>query len=167
MVDANRTGLYLLGDRVVWRPDAAGSQNLNVFGGVVQPLELQETIRRQVFGGAVLTGTFAGRPRDTIGFSTTYLQLTPREVEFLRDARLRAGGVGVNDSNEFAFELNYGIEIVPHLKLMPNVQYVVNPDNSAIPRTPVLPKNLLTFGLALNFGFSSFLGFAGPGGGSD
>jgi porin len=42
---------------------------------------------------------------------------------------------------------------------MPNIQYVVHPDNSTIPNTKVLPKNMLVFGLGLRVDIGYLLGF--------
>ena len=162
MIQTNRAGVYIMGDRVVWRPDRSRTENINLFGGFVRSLELQEIMRQQVYGGAVWTAPFRSRPRDTIGFSASYFLLTPREVEYLRDARIKAGGSGTNDPHEFTFELNYAYEIAPNIRLTPNVQYIVNPDNSAIPKTSVLPKNILAFGLSLNVNFGAMLGFTRP-----
>lgn len=161
-VNGNRDGIYLMGDRVVWRPDPLRTENINLFGGIVQQLEQQEIMRQQIYGGFVWTGPFLHRPRDTVGFSASYFNLAPREVEYLRDARIKAGGTGTNSPHEFTFELNYGWQVARGIELMPNVQYIVHPDNSGRPNTPVLPKNMLVFGMNLQVNFGNALGFMRP-----
>jgi porin len=161
-VNGNRDGIYLMGDRVIWRPDPLRTENINLFGGIVQQLEQQEIMRQQIYGGFVWTGPFRHRPQDTVGFSASYFNLAPREVEYLRDARIKAGGSGTNNPHEFTFELNYGWQVARGIELMPNVQYIIHPDNSGIPKTPVLPKNMLVFGMNLKVNLGSVLGFVRP-----
>ncbi|HEV7776621.1 MAG TPA: carbohydrate porin [Luteibacter sp.] len=159
-VNSSRDGVYVMGDRVVWRPDPNGSESINLFGGIVQQLDEAEIMHQQIYSGLVWTGPFSERPRDTIGFSASYFELTPREVEYLRDARIKAGGTGTNNKRQMAYELNYNLHLTRGLDLMPNVQYIVHPDNSAIPNTRVLPKNLLVYGLNLRVDIGSLLGFS-------
>lgn len=161
-VNSSRAGVYLMGDRVLWRPDPSGSENINAFAGVVQQLEQAEIMRQQVYGGFVWTGPFQARPRDTVGLSISYFNLTPREVEYLRDARIKAGGTGTNNAHEVTFELNYGWQVARGVELMPNVQYIIHPDNSGIPKTPILPRNLFAVGVNLKINLGSVLGFMSP-----
>ncbi|MHB8287225.1 MAG: carbohydrate porin, partial [Caulobacteraceae bacterium] len=165
--DSTRDGVYVMGDRVVWRPNRNTTENLNLFGGVIHPLESEEVSDEEVYTGALLTGAIPGRPRDTIGLTATYFHISNREIEYLHDARVKAGGSGYNSPDEGAFELNYGWEVVRNLRLTPNLQYIANPDNSNIAKTKVLPKNILAFGLFLNFSFSNMLGFASSGPAAD
>lgn len=167
-VDADRTGVYAMGERVIWRPDPRSTRGLNLFGGIVQQLEVQEIMRQQIYGGAVMTGPFEARPRDTLGFSVSNFNLTDKEVAYLRDARTRAGGEGSNDPHEYAFELSYGWHPAQGVTVMPDVQYIVHPDNSGLPNTPVLPRNLFAFGLSLQLNFGGMIGLKrDSGGGGD
>lgn len=158
-INSNRDGVYVMGDRVVWRPDPAGSERINVFAGVVQQLEEAEIMRRQIYTGFVWTAPFSHRQSDTLAFSVSEFELTPGERAYLRDARIRAGGSGTNNAHPMAYELSYGWHVARGLELMPNIQYVVHPDNSALPNTPVLPKNLLVYGLNLRMDLGYMLGF--------
>jgi len=45
--DPNRSGVYLMADHVVWRPNPGSSRNLNVFAGIAQQLETDEIMRQQ------------------------------------------------------------------------------------------------------------------------
>ncbi len=156
--DANRPGIYAMGERVVWRPTPTSTRALNLFGGISQQLEVQEIMRQQIYGGLVLTGPFAARPQDTLGFQVSYFDMTDKEVAYLRDARIRAGGQGSNDPNQYAFELNYGWHPTRGVTVMPNLQYIVHPDNSALPNTAVLPRNMFAFGLNVQLNFGSMIG---------
>lgn len=161
-VNGSRDGVYLMGDRVVWRPDPLRSENINLFGGIVQQLEQTEIMRQQVYGGFVWTGPLRHRPGDTVGLSVSYFNLAPREVAYLRDARIKAGGHGSNNPHEVTFELNYDWHVARGVELMPNVQYIIHPDNSGLPKTPVLPRNLFAWGLNLKLNLGSVLGFTPP-----
>ncbi len=158
--DTARDGVYLMGDHVVWRPNPHTTENLNLFGGYIQPLENEEVVDRQVYVGVVVNGVIPGRPRDSIGLQGTYFHVSGREIELLDAQRAKLGGRGRNSADEGDFELNYGFQIVPGLRLLPDVQYIANPDNSQIPKTKILPKNAWVFGVALNVGWSQILGFA-------
>ena len=160
--DSNRSGVYAMADHIVWRPSPGSSRNLNVFLGVVHQLETDEIMRDQVYTGFVLTGPFAARPTDTLGLSISYFRMTDAERDYLNDARIKAGGSGKNNPNQVAFELNYGWKPVPGLTLMPNIQYIIHPDNSGIPATKTVPKNLLVYGLNLQVNISRLFGLRRP-----
>jgi len=164
-VNANRTGIYAMGERVVWRPGPGSMRGLNLFGGISQQLEVEEIMRQQIHAGLVMTGPSAARPQDTLGFSVSYFNLTDKEQAYLRDARIRAGGEGSNNPHQFAFELNYGWHPSRGVVVIPNVQYIVHPDNSGLPNTPVLPGNLFAFGLSVQLNFGSMIGLRREGGG--
>jgi porin len=146
-----RQGAWIMGDKTVWRPDLSGTENLVLFGGYIQPFENQEIIDREVYVGALLRGAVPVRPDDTIGLNVGWFHLSPGEAGFLRDARIKDGGADAGDTrpNEFVTELNYGIQVNHATRLTPNLQYVINPDNSQITKINFVPKNMLVVGLKL------------------
>ena len=164
-VNSSRDGVYIMGDRVVWRPNDASAQSFNVFGGIVQQLDEAEIMRQQVYTGFVWTSPFAALPKDTLNFSVSEFELTPREREFLRDSRIKKGGHGSNAAHQTAFELTYGWHVTRGLELMPSVQYIVHPDNSSITNTKIFPKNMFAFGLSLRWDIGNMLGFERAGSG--
>jgi porin len=153
-----RSGLYIMGDQTIWRPDPESLKSISLFGGYIQPLESDEIIDRQIYAGMLLRGPFQGREQDTIGFSATYLHVSAKETAYLNDNRIRLHGGGIENPNEFAFELNYGIQIGNATRLTPNVQYVVNPDSSALPKIAFVPKSIVTFGLTLTMDLARLSG---------
>jgi porin len=54
--------------------------------------------------------------------------------------------------------MDYSALVYRGVRLSPNVQYVVNPDNSAIPKISYVPKNALIFGLKLTVNVAAVLG---------
>jgi porin len=153
-----RHGFYVMGEKTVWRPDPAKDESLALFGGYVQSLESEEVANFQTYAGGAARGVIPGRPHDIISFTTTYIDLTSREIEFLRDSRLKAGGHGVNNPNEVGLEGDYNILLFNSARVSPNISYIINPDNSNIPKTKVLPQNIVTFGVKITFNLATFLG---------
>lgn len=162
--DHERKGIYLLADKVVWRNEADPSRHLTIFGGIARQLEQEEIMRQQILSGVVLTGPWASRPQDTIGFSASLYNLSDKERAFLNDSREKAGGKGSNSPHEYSFEINYGWHVSPGVIVMPNIQYIINPDNSGMPKTPVLPANMLTLGLNVQVSLGKMFGVGAEGG---
>jgi len=154
-----RDGFYIMGDKVIWRPDPNSPRSLNVFGGWVQQLEGQEIMRQQIYGGFVMTGPLAFRPFDTLGLNVSSFELTQAEQAYLAEARKKAGGSGVNARHQLATDLTYTIHLIKGLELTPSLQYIVHPDNSGIAKTPVLPKNLFVYAISLRVDFGVLMGF--------
>ena len=154
-----RDGFYVMGDKVIWRPDPDAPRSFNVFGGWVQQMEQQEIMHQQIYAGFVMTGPFAFRPYDTFGLNISEFEMTSEERAFLAEARKKAGGSGWNALHQTAYDLTYSIHLVKGLELMPSLQYIVHPDNSSIPKTPVLPKNLFVYALGLHVDLGVLTGF--------
>ena len=154
-----RDGFYIMGDKVIWRPDPDSPRSFNVFGGWVQQLEQQEIMHQQIYTGFVMTGPFASRPYDTFGLNISEFELTSGERAFLAEEREKAGGSGRNARHQFAYDFTYSVHLVKGLELMPSFQYIVHPDNSSIPKTPILPKNLVVYAIGLRVDIGVLMGF--------
>ncbi len=144
-----RHGAWIVGDKTVWRPDPSSTKSLVLFGGYIQPFEEQEIVDRELYMGGLLRGMLPGRADDTIGLNVGWFHISRGEAGFLRDARIKAGGFGESSPNEVVTELNYGIQVNHAIRLTPNLQYVINPDNSQIPKVNFVPKNMVVLGLKL------------------
>lgn len=156
----DRDGVYLMGDRVVWRPDAQRPESLNLFAGVVQELEQAEIMRQQAYTGFVWTEPFFSiRSEDTLSFSVSEMELTHGERAFLRDARIRAHGSGTNNARQFDWELAYNYHVVPGIEITPSIQYIQHPDNSGITNTAIFPRNLLAYGIGVRMDLGYLAGF--------
>ena len=144
-----RTGVYAFFNQVVYRPDMNNTRNLRVFGGFTHSLDEPEEIQWGGDAGALYTGPFASRPWDTIGALATVMQFGGREMTYLKEERALAGGSGTPAADEYIFEVNYGVQANSWLRVMPNIQYVVNPDNLATPKQAKATHNALIFGVQL------------------
>ena len=155
-----RDGVYVMGDRVIWRPDPDRLESISLFGGVVQQLEQAEIMRQQIYTGFVWTAPSAYRPKDTLAFSVSEFELTPGERYYLRDARIKAGGSGANAAHQIAYEITYSWHLVPGVELMPSLQYIQHPDNSTIPNTTTVPENLFVYGIGIRMDLGYMAGFS-------
>ncbi|MEG3087774.1 carbohydrate porin [Sphingomonas sp. PB4P5] len=126
--DGARLGLYAIGDQTVSRPDPNSPRNLALFARVFYNAGETSTIDWFASAGFVQTGTFHGRNADTIGFLVSDTHFSDDEVTYLRDLRAKAGGSGTPPRNEIVGEINYGFAAAAGVRLLPNVQYVLNPD---------------------------------------
>lgn len=153
-----RNGFYVMGEKAVWRGAHDRNKSLAFFGGYEQALDKDEVANRQLYGGAVLTGMVPSRPHDIISGTVSYLDISSEELDFLHAARVKAGGDGWNKPDQFGAELDYSMLLFRAMRLAPNISYIINPDNSAIPHTKVLPQNEFVFGLKLSFSLGRLLG---------
>lgn len=124
----SRVGVYAIGDQTLSRPDPHSQRNLAVFGRVFYNVGRPGQIDWFLSGGLVKTGTFMGRDNDTVGVLVTDTRFSRDEVTYLTQLRAKAGGSGTAPRDEIIGEVNYGFAAMPGVRLLPNVQYVINPD---------------------------------------
>jgi porin len=116
------------------------STGLAVFGVFMTRLSGQENENDYYELGAVQTGTFAGRDADTVGLMVNDQDFSGAFLNNIRIARESAGGTGNIPHREIMMELNYSAQLTPAVRVMPNLQYIVNPDQSGEPyRTKNIP----------------------------
>lgn len=153
-----RIGLYSVIDQTVWRIRPGTEDNLTVFGRVFYNAGNVNTIDTFVSGGFVLTGPFASRHEDTVGFLISDTHFSDREIRNLTAIRKLAGGSGNPDADEVIGEVNYGYQVVPGLKIIPNVQYVINPDPINAPKSKVNVPDAIVLGLKIDVHLGEILG---------
>jgi porin len=158
--DGGRYGLYVLADKVVWKPDPTrNTRNLAVFGSITGPLDNAENYTLQSTFGLLWTGLSAARPTDSLGFQATLFRFSRKAVGYEDDLIHKNGGSdGHFDRNEWMTELNYSYKLTPVLSLVPNLQYIVHPDvlgNTAGAKR--VPANAIVVGLRV------MLNMGGPG----
>ncbi|MCJ2087970.1 carbohydrate porin [Methylobacterium sp. E-005] len=123
-----RSAVFARFDQMVWRPDPTGVQGLSLFGVAMAGTGGRQFEDYFFNGGAVLTGPFPGRPYDTLGVSFALEHFSPIGLANIRAARAKVGlGYGGVSSTQTILELSYGIQLTPAVRLMPNLQYVINP----------------------------------------
>ncbi|ONF47294.1 porin [Methylobacterium radiotolerans] len=160
-----RSAVYARFDQMVWRPDPNGVQGLSVFGVAIGGTGGRQTQDYFLEGGAVLTGTFPGRPYDTLGLVLAMEKLSPLGTANIRAARASLGlGTRNVESLQTILELSYGIQLTPAVRLMPNLQYVIDPDQTRFPFRPKPIPDAFVIGAKLSVDLFTLAGLAkGPG----
>ena len=153
-----RWGVYALADQVVLRPDKS-RRNLAVFASIAAPLDSREIFATQGSAGFVWTGPSAARPTDTIGFQASYATFTPREVAYENDLVVKATGTGRISGHQVLLEVNYGADIVRGIRVTPAVEYLIDPDVTALPtQVRNAPGNALVLALRVGINLGDVLG---------
>ncbi|WBO61240.1 carbohydrate porin [Acidocella sp. MX-AZ03] len=147
-----------MGDVDVAHLNLSGTRNVTFFGGTLIANRDYLTFTSQTLFGVLVTGPFASRPTDTLGLAGTYLTLGSQEVDYLRAARAAAHGSGGVANHEEIFELNYGFNLYRGIRLNPNVQVVLNPDNILEPSAKHASRDILAFGVRLTINPGMLLG---------
>jgi porin len=159
-----RSGIYARFDQMVWRPDPAGIQGLTLFGVAMTGTSgrLVEDYFLEI--GALQTGTFAGRPFDTVGFVINTQKFSPLALSNIALAQTSLGLFRSIPKQQVMMELNYGIQITPAIRLTPNLQYIVNPDQTRFPFYRKTIPDAFVIGAKLSVDLFTLAGLArGPG----
>jgi len=157
-LDGNRVGIYGLLDQTVLRASGSSKRNLALFARAFLNVGNTQQLDWFASAGFVKTGTFRYRDADTIGFIVSNTHFSGQQIAYLRDLRAKAGGKGSPKSNEIIAELNYGFAALPGLRIMPNIQYAINPDPIyATSRKTDIP-NALVLGVRLDLKLAQFFG---------
>lgn len=110
-----RSGIFARFEQTVTRPNPLTKEGLTLFG-------------------AVLTGTSGELIEDyyiKAGFVFTRQQYSDEALEDQRILRSISGGVGTPASSQTMLELSYGYQLNDHVRIQPNVHYIINPDQFA------------------------------------
>jgi porin len=152
-----RMAWYGMADQTVWEGQNGRSLQLFVRGFA----NTGNTQQVKQFGsvGGVLTGTFAGRDRDSLEMFISDTRFDQQEIDHLADLRTLHNGQGAPHRNEYISELSYAIAVTRGIRVMPNLQYIINPDPIyASTRTRDIP-NALVVGLRVDIHLAQFLGW--------
>ena len=145
-MDGARTDVYARFDQMVWRPDRDSPRGLTLFGIALQHASGRAEQEHSFELGALQLGTFSGRDRDTVGFMINEKRFSPLFVNNILAAHALNGSRAGVPREEVMFELNYGLEVNKAIRLLPNLQYVLNPDQSAEPFRPQRIRNAFVVG---------------------
>ena len=114
--------------QMVYRPDGS-DRGLTLFGGANWATSGEPNVERMLFAGAYYKGLFAERPNDTLGFSSTLIDVDPRITERNNSVLAKTTG-GHASGAELAYEVNYGIAVAPGMTLKPFLQFISHPDQA-------------------------------------
>ena len=128
-----RSGFYARFDQMLYRPNPDSPRGLSVFGVFMQNVS-GRTQEDQFFAGGLLqTGTFAGRDQDTIGLLIDDQRFSQLFLNNIIAARTSVGGSAAIPRNQIMMELNYGYQFSSSVRITPNLQGIINPDQNAEP----------------------------------
>jgi porin len=128
-----RSGAYLSIDQVVWRPTANVTRGMRLFGLVMTTVSGRVVEDHFLQFGLLHTGTFTGRPTDTIGFVINDQAFSHLAVRNIRVVRSSVGAGGSVPRHQIMMELAYGVQVTAKIRVSPNVHYIMNPDQLADP----------------------------------
>jgi porin len=152
----DRSGLFLRFTQNI------GQSGLAVFGVFMTRLSGEVDEDQFYELGAVQTGTFAGRPLDTIGLLVNDQEFSNGFLDNIETARASEGATGNIPHREIMMELNYGAQLTPTVRVMPNLQYIVNPDQSAEPYRPTNIPNAFVVGVKFTIDLGKLFGLGAP-----
>lgn len=153
-----RSGIYFRFDQMLTRPDPSSKRGLTLFGVAMVNLSGRVEESRFLELGLLQTGTFRGRDADTLGFLINDQQFSDLAIERMRAARIAAGGDGNIRRHQYMMELAYGAQINPAIRISPNIQYIVNPDQTGAPFRNRDIGNALVFGFKFTVDAPTLMG---------
>jgi porin len=112
--------------------------------------------------GIVQTGTFPGRDQDKVGFVIDDQEFSNLFVQNIETARDSVGGSGNIPHREIMMELHYLAQVTPAITFEPNLQYIINPDQSAEPFRKSNIPNAFVVGVKFTVDIGKILGIAPP-----
>ncbi|MEP9400483.1 carbohydrate porin [Sphingomonas sp. VNH70] len=153
-----RSGLYFRFDQMLTRPDPASKRGLALFGVAMTNLTGRVEESRFLELGLLQTGTFAGRDADTIGFVVNDQRFSDPAMDRMRAARISAGGDGNIRRHQYMMELAYGAQLAPAVRISPNIQYILHPDQTGAPFRTKDIGDALVFGFKFTVDAPTLLG---------
>ncbi|WP_299308118.1 carbohydrate porin [uncultured Croceicoccus sp.] len=155
-----RSGLYFRAEQKVTGAGNGDPRGLSLFGVVMTNLSGEVELSDFRAVGAVQTGTFAGRDTDTFGIMITDQRFSDLAIARMGAARVSAGGTADIARHQYMAELHYGMQLTPAIRISPNVQYIIDPDQTGAPfRTTDIP-DALVLGLKFTIDGPTLLGGA-------
>jgi porin len=149
--DHGRAGLFARFDQMIWRPDNAKQRGLTLFGVAMTNTEGHVTEKQYYELGLLQTGTFPGRDLDTLGFLINDQEFSNLALERIE---LASGRTNI-PRREVMMELAYGVQVNNAIRISPNLQYIINPDQQAEPSRPENIPDAFVIGVKFTVDFLS------------
>ena len=146
--------LYGVVDQQVW--SSPGGSNLNAFARVMgTPPGDRNFVVFSLNAGLTLQGPLPGRGGDVLGFGMGYGKVSGSAAALDKETAFFTGAFVPVQTGETFLELTYQYQLIPSVRLQPDLQYVFNPGggiaNPNIPNQSV--KNELVLGFRVNITF--------------
>lgn len=142
-----RSGIFARFEQVVYRPDPDSKRSFTIFGAALTKGSGELAVDYQLQGGFVKRGTFDSRNDDTVAFVVSQQHYSRDAMKDLTLARKLNGGSGTPANNQVMMELSYGYQLTPQIRVQPNIQYIINPDQFSEPGRKKDLDNIFILGL--------------------
>jgi porin len=152
----DRSGLFLRFNQDL------NNNGLTVFGVFMTRLSGRMQENQFYDAGIVQNGTFASRPHDKVGFVIDDQEFSNLFIDNIETARESVGGTGNIPHREIMMELHYDAQVTPAVTFEPNVQYIINPDQSSEPYRKTNIHNAFVVGLKFTVDIGKILGLSAP-----
>ncbi|WP_232364498.1 carbohydrate porin [Salinimonas lutimaris] len=156
-MDRGRSGIFARFEQVVSRESRDNQRGLQVFGDVLTGLSGELTESYFLKFGLLYRGTFASRDQDVLGFVISRQQYSDDALENVRIARALNGGTGTPQSSMTMMEFSYGYQLNEHVQIVPNLHYIINPDQFAEPGRTEAVDDTVVAGLRVNVDIEGLL----------
>ncbi len=133
----DRDEFYVLFDQMLWRQGPGNTEGLVVFGGWAHATDSVTPLTQHAFIATTTTGASWGRPRDTLGASFQWIEMsgafTRAEELALQTGQALPFNVDNNgqafgpQNTEQTVELTYIIHVFRGVTLQPDFQYFIRP----------------------------------------
>jgi len=157
-VHKGRSGIYLRFDQTLTRPDPKSDRGLAVFGVAMTNVSGQVEESHFFELGLLQTGTFKGRDQDTLGFVINDQHFSDLATQRFNALRVAAGGRADVKRDQIMMEVAYGAQITPAIRISPNLQYIIHPDQSGAPLRATAIPDIFVVGFKFNVDAFKLLG---------
>ena len=123
-----RWGIYLLVDQMLFRESPGSERGLTAFGVFLYADPSTALLQYYWEAGLLYRGTFPGRDQDTIGLAVNQSRVSNQLIGAQNAQDISMPGSVAVQSAETDIELNYRAQVTPWFSLMPNMQYVIQPN---------------------------------------
>ena len=149
-----RTALYAQAEQTVWRPDPMTDRSLTLFGGALAATGGYAIYPLSVYAGTYVRSPFVSRPKDAMGFEATYVTISKSAEGQVIGAYDSLGLVAPDHPRQAILEADYHVAVAPGLQVIPDVQYVIHPDEIGFsnPRSGVDHAFVIGVQIVINFG---------------
>ncbi|AHJ62176.1 Porin [Granulibacter bethesdensis] len=151
-----RSGAYIRFDQMVWRPGHS-QRGLTVFGVAMTGISGRLGEDYFLEAGMVMTAPFKKRPYDTMGFMINNQSLSGAALQGVSEARTLAGLSPETNRNQIMMELNYTFQALGTVRITPNLQYIVNPDQLRYPTRPKSIPDAFVIGMKLTVSIANLV----------
>ena len=152
----DRSGLFLRFNQDL------NDHGLTVFGVFMTKLSGRVQENQFYDLGIVQTGTFPGRHQDKVGFVIDDQEFSNLFLENIQTARESVGGSGNIPRREIMMELHYLAQVTPAITIEPNLQYIINPDQSSEPYRATNIPNAFVVGVKFSVDVANILQLSPP-----